>query len=48
MLKYFIFVHLLLIEDYEQGDLLKELISTPFVRRFKNFDKFHLCLRQLG
>ena len=31
----FVFVHLLLIEDYEQGALPKELIILPFVERLK-------------
>ena len=35
LLKYFIFVHLLLIEDYEQGALRKKLIIAPFVGRLK-------------
>ena len=35
LLKYFIFVHLLPIEDYEQGALRKELIIVPFAGRLK-------------
>ena len=34
LLKGFIFVHLLL-EDYEQGALQKELIIAPLMERFK-------------
>ena len=34
-LKKFIFVHLLLLEDYEQGALEKELIIVTFVEQFK-------------
>ena len=35
LLKHFIFAHFLLIEDYEQGALRKDLIVAPFVERFK-------------
>ena len=35
LLNHFIFLYLLLIEDYEQGALRKELIFAPFVVRFK-------------
>ena len=35
LLKHFIFPRFLLIEDYEQGALRKELIVAPFVERFK-------------
>ena len=35
LLKNFIFVHLLLLEDYEQGALQKELIIVPLIERFK-------------
>ena len=34
LLKSFIFVHLLLLEDYEQGALQKELIIAPLMNRF--------------
>ena len=35
LLKNFIFVHLLLLEDYEQGPLQKELIIALLMGRFK-------------
>ena len=35
MFKNFIFVHLLLLEDYEQGALQKELIIAPLMEQFK-------------
>ena len=35
LLKYFIFVHLLLIEDYKQGALRKDLIIVPSVDGLK-------------
>ena len=35
LLKHFIFARFLLIEAYEQGALLKDLIVAPFVERFK-------------
>ena len=35
LLKYFIFARFLVIEDYEQGALRKDLIVAPFVERFK-------------
>ena len=35
LLKHFIFARILLIEDYEQGALRKELIVAPFVEQFK-------------
>ena len=34
LLKNFIFVHLLLLEDYEQGALQKVLIIAPLMKRF--------------
>ena len=34
LLKHFIFAGFLLIEDYEQGAIRKELIFAPFVERF--------------
>ena len=35
IIKIFIFIHLLLLEDYEQGALQKELITAPLMERFK-------------
>ena len=35
LLNHFIFVYLLLIEDYEKGALRKELVIAPFVDQFK-------------
>ena len=35
LLKHFIVVHFLPIEDYEQGAPRKELIFAPFVEQFK-------------
>ena len=35
LLNYFIFVYLLLIEDYKQGALRNKLIIAPLVQRFK-------------
>ena len=35
LLENFIFVHRLLLEDYEQGALQKELIVAPLMERFK-------------
>ena len=34
-LNHFLFVYFLLIEDYEQGALRKELVSASFVERYK-------------
>ena len=35
LLQHFIFAHLLLLEDYEQGALQKELIIAPLMEWFK-------------
>ena len=35
LLNHFVFGHLLVIEDYEQGALRKELVFDPFVEQFK-------------
>ena len=35
LLNHFIFVHLLLIEDYEEGALRKELVFALFVEQSK-------------
>ena len=35
LIKNFIYVHCLLIEDYEQAPLRNELIFAPFVEQFK-------------
>ena len=35
LLNHFIFVHLLLTKDYEEGALRKELVISPFVEQFK-------------
>ena len=42
LLKYFTFVHLLVIENYEQGALRKELIIIPFRLKTSTLRKSYL------